>query len=378
MNFALQELGRRWLWIFVDALDECDEDEVRDMIGFFEFPERNDSACSTSVRILFASCYYPQITTHAVELRLENEAGDFHDVQQYIKNKFKIKDDTEGIGNEVERRASGIFIWVVLVVGILNKASDGGSTCLDQKLREIPSKLSDLFAEILILDTEDNKSTIFCIKWTLFAQRPLSCEELYFVIHSGLRPKDVGPWDSTKPATEMMDSFILDCSKGLVELTRSQQPTAQFIHESVRDFLKDNGMHHLYETSPQSFLGSGHNSLRQCCAYYISSAKEKLFNHDPLGSGQHHLPRLPFINYALSRIFDHANAAEAHEASQEVFFREFKIKYWLDLTQLFPVDEIVNDRSWWCDVRIQTETWLHDWKPGMLYKIRYPNDSTLL
>lgn len=36
LALAIPKLSDRTLQIYIDALDECDEDQVRDMVGFFE------------------------------------------------------------------------------------------------------------------------------------------------------------------------------------------------------------------------------------------------------------------------------------------------------------------------------------------------------
>jgi ankyrin repeat protein/nucleoside phosphorylase len=320
LDRAIRHLGRRWLWIYVDALDECDRDQIRDMVDFFNLLGDHAVTSNINMRVFFASRHYPRITIpKKVELILENEEEHSRDIERYIQSELRTGNNTQSvtvqeIREEVKRRASGIFIWVVLVVEILNKAyEDGQIIGLKGKLREIPDNLGTLFKEILTRDGQNMEATRLCIQWILFAERPLTREELYFAIHSGTHPEEVGPWNREEITTEIMDAFILSCSKGLAQLTKSWSATVQFIHETIRDFfLKEDGMQYIQGTSSQSLLGSGHDSLKQCCVNYISST---------LGGS----PK-PFIRYAQSHVLDHANVAEANGVSQAPFLQEVRVR----------------------------------------------------
>jgi hypothetical protein len=54
------------------------------------------------------------------------------------------------IKSEIIKRSSGIFLWVVLVVKILNKEYDNGRIhTLRRRLDELPNGLDELFQNIL-------------------------------------------------------------------------------------------------------------------------------------------------------------------------------------------------------------------------------------
>jgi ankyrin repeat protein len=359
LRYALQELGERWLWIFVDALDECDEDQVREMVSFLNPIGPNTITSGLNMSVFFASRHYPRITTSAVQLNLEDEEEHSRDIQRYIESELRTGNSMRSITleNEVKRRSSGVFIWVVLVVQILNKAADHGIVPLEQKLQEIPNNLSELFTGILARDPQNTKGTLLCIQWILFAARPLSRVELYFGIRSGTHPEEVGSWDSAEVATEVIDAFILSCSKGLAEVTQSS--TVQFIHETIRDFLlKGNGMRYIQESSSQPVQGFGHSSLSQCCANCILSTRRFL--------RQERLPTLPLIKYALWHIFYHADAAESYSVSQASFLRDFDVRQWIDLTQVFQIEQKY------------VPPWMDLLQVSQIEKKSYPLNSTFL
>lgn len=56
---ALLQAQGKQLYCFVDALDECPEDDVQDMVSYFE--ELVSSTHSQRFRVCFSSRHYPQI-----------------------------------------------------------------------------------------------------------------------------------------------------------------------------------------------------------------------------------------------------------------------------------------------------------------------------
>ncbi|KAL1598069.1 hypothetical protein SLS59_007079 [Nothophoma quercina] len=121
---AIRSLGDSSVVCFIDALDECEEEQVRDMIQFFE--RIGDLAVSNDIRfqVCFSSRHYPHVTIrHGLELVLEGQEGHSQDISNYVETELKIgKSKTaQRVRAELQEKASGIFMWVVLVVGILNK-----------------------------------------------------------------------------------------------------------------------------------------------------------------------------------------------------------------------------------------------------------------
>jgi hypothetical protein len=143
-------------------------------------------------------------------------------------------------------KAGGIFMWVVLVVDILNKEYRGGRIFdVRRRLDTIPTKLSDLFKEILWRDQKNLRDLQLCIQWIVFSKRPLKLEEYYFAAVSGLSPGELREWDQEEVTREDMSKFVLSSSKGLAETTKARSPTVQFIHESVREFFLKDGQSEL-------------------------------------------------------------------------------------------------------------------------------------
>jgi cell division protein ZapA (FtsZ GTPase activity inhibitor) len=219
---AVLGLDDQSVMLFIDALDECHESQVRDMVEYFtELGERALSR-NTPLYVLFSSRHYPYITMErGMEMILEGQEGHTQDLCDYLDSKLAVikHKQIQEVKEEILTKASGIFLWVALVADILKKTFDQGRMgAVRKRLREIPPKLNDLFKDILTRDNEHMEDLYLCLQWVLYAKRPLNQEELYFAIQSRDDLKlDVS--ESTED-TGSIQKFILNSSKGLVEVTK--------------------------------------------------------------------------------------------------------------------------------------------------------------
>jgi hypothetical protein len=352
---AIRGLGDSSVVCFIDALDECEEEQVRGMIQFFE--RIGDLAVSRGIRfqVCFSSRHYPHITIrHGLELVLDGQEGHSQDITNYVETELKIgKSKTaQQVRAELQEKASGIFMWVVLVVGILNKESDRGQVhTLRRKLREIPGDLHELFRDILTRDTHNKDGLVLCIQWMLFAKQPLSPKQLYHAILSGVDLEAVIAWDPEEITKDVVKRFILDSSKGLAEVTMSKEPKAQFIHESVRDFLlKENGLGKIWPEFGSNFQGQSHERLKQCCLNYICiDIATPLMTPDDLPKASPQPAAIlrksvtlifPFLEYAVRNVLYHADAAEGGSVSQVDLLDSFPLPRWVKLDNLFKKQEV--------------------------------------
>jgi ankyrin repeat protein len=352
---AIRSLGDSSVVCFIDALDECEEQQIRDMVQFFE--HMGHLAVSNGIRfqVCFSSRHYPHITIqNGLELKLEGQEGHSQDITNYVETELKIGTSkvAQQIRVELQEKARGIFMWVVLVVKILNKESDRGKIhTLRQKLREIPGDLHKLFGDILTRDSHDKDELVLCIQWVLFAKEPLSPEQLYHAIYAGTDPRAVTEWDPEDITKNVVKLFILSSSKGLVEITVSKEPKAQFIHESVRDFLlKENGLDKIWPELGSNLQGQSHDRLKQCCFNYISinvATPLKIPDKLPKASLQEATSlresatqTFPFLEYAVHNVLYHADAAEGGGISQADFLDSFPLPRWVKLDNLFEKHEV--------------------------------------
>lgn len=248
----------------------------------------------------------------------------------------------------IQEKAAGVFLWVVLVVDILNREYQRGAMALEKRFSELPSDLSNLFRNILRRDQgnsthRSSEELLLCILWILYAERPLTPQEYDHALWSGLHPKglvDLGLPDTvSRFYNGSIERYIISSSKGLAELTRSVTPIVQFIHESVRDFLiKDNGLSALWpglglDSFNQESLG--HEKLKVCCWQYVDHYLTESSNGRDCSLGPpillvskgDDLSKHAFLEYAAHNILYHANFA-AVTFSQSGFLSDFPLSAW--------------------------------------------------
>ncbi|GAP83599.2 putative NACHT and Ankyrin domain protein [Rosellinia necatrix] len=355
---AITRLGRRRVTCFIDALDECSESQIRDMVEYFEQLGVDALEAEQKLYICFSSRHYPGICTkNSQTLTLENQVGHSQDLEKYIRNKLQAGKgkDVEPIRTTLLEKAAGVFLWVVLVVNILNDEFRGGRIfAVKKRLQEIPAGLSELFKDILRRDNKNMADLLLCIQWILYAKRPLRPEEFYYAVVAGLYPdsEDLAEWDPQHISKDDMNRFVLSSSKGLAEVTRSRVGTIQFIHESVRDFLlKDGGIRNLWPDLEAGFQGWSHNRLKECCCVYLKmdisryvsfqQQLPKANSNEGKALRQQASEKFPFLEYATHQVLYHADAAAAAvEVPQHDFLRTFDLGAWLNLANLFEKFEI--------------------------------------
>ncbi|KAN0072779.1 ankyrin repeat domain containing protein [Elaphomyces granulatus] len=318
---AVEALGDRTLVCFIDALDECNEDQVADMISFFEDIGEHAADANTRLHICFSSRHYPTIIIQrGFEVTLEDEQEHAADITRYIKSRLRLGNSkqAEALRSDILEKSAGIFLWVALVIQILNKEYARGRVSeLRDRLNDIPPGLDELFEMILTRDCENMEELQLCIQWVLFAVRPLKPPELYFAVRLGVDRGISTSWDKDRISLDDMHRF-------------SKEPTVQFIHESVRDFLFKDGKRKLWPTLMEQFVGHGHEILKNCCLAQIDSRNIDILTDggkpkDSLVLGDVHQAiqtEYPFLEYAT------ANALEA-------FVTAFPLPRWIKLSNLF-------------------------------------------
>lgn len=344
---AVLALGQERLTCFIDALDECPETEVRDMIEFFEDLGESTAEEHINMRVCFSSRHYPRVSiARCQHLMLDGQEGHQQDIEKYVQSKLKVRKSrtADDLKVAVQDKASGVFMWVVLVVRILNQESDHGKnnaalrSCLDR----IPGRLHDLFQDILHRGMADNEALVPMLQWISFAKRPLTREELYFAVRHGQTDFDVArPWNFEEDDSEAMDLFILNASKGLAEPTGGAKPTIQFIHESVRDYLRESGFSALDSELGINIQGSTHEYLKRCCHKALSAGVierislpypvPKAKSRDAKSLRTRSATLFPFLGYAVNNLFYHADLACFYGISQTGFIKDFSWYPWSTL-----------------------------------------------
>jgi ankyrin repeat protein len=361
------------------------------MIQFFS-EELGDLAWQRGSKffVCLSSRHYPHLEIPvSLRLILEHQEGHSADVEKYVRTKLRAGSGSmqQDLTAQILRKASGVFLWAVLVVEILNKEIRSGRLfAMTRRLNELPGDLSALFKSILDKDRDNLDNLLLGIQWILFAARPLTEKEFYYALASGLDPdfKDVR-WDPDYITLDHMERLVHSSTKGLAELTRADEDDdhkddgleggtpeeeeedddydddddddydddydddndddydndkdmrfVQFIHESVRDFLlKDGGIGDLLPGSAtlSTFAPFSHDRLKKCCDAYITAsgvdlekAKRSATSYVDYENFRRDLEEnFPFMSYAVQYRFHHCNKA-AETIPQIEYLSQFDIR----------------------------------------------------
>ncbi|EJT73268.1 ankyrin repeat domain-containing protein [Gaeumannomyces tritici R3-111a-1] len=307
------------LLLLIDALDECDNRDVRDVVDFLEILSINAVQVGVTLRTCLSSRHYPNVSMRkTLELTVEASAEHEMDIVTYIKRRLEGHDND--IKAKVWRKAGGIFMWVVIVVSLLNRAyNDGRLEAMHKALEEVPANLEEVFNKLLSKNDPNKAETIRMLQWVLLSQRPLNPEELFFAELAGTAPEYSGPWNRSKITMTTIQRRITASSKGLIEARIGYPKSVQFIHLSVNDFLfRNKRLQTLDPTLEPDPISASHGKLWDRCRSFIQQL-------DIVLTSEQHIRQLskdyPFLQYAASYMFDHAEKALSGETMQQEIAR---------------------------------------------------------
>lgn len=269
--------------IFVDALDECGEETATYLVDFLQRLIDELPQTKASLRICFSCRHYPLVALeNGLDICVEDENQD--DIQIYVRHKLEagIRDKImlEKLQENILQRSLNVFQWVVLVVpGVILLYKKGKSFLSIQKvLEKIPTKLNELYQELLHgIDDNEKPQSLQLMQWICFALRPLSLRELRFALavdaqtpHDSLAKCQAA--EEFAYTDEEMEKRINDLSKGLAEVKKQdQEQVAQFIHQSVSDYLIQDGLNVLTNnTVTDDVVGWAHFRLSRSCILYAT------------------------------------------------------------------------------------------------------------
>nr|CEG03418.1 unnamed protein product [Fusarium acuminatum CS5907] len=148
------------------------------------------------------------------------------------------------------------------------------------------------------------------------------------------------PSVNTSDVSDCFNKCIISSFKGLAEITKARNPTVQFIHESVRDFLiRDKGLYQLWPELGTDWESQAHERLKLCCNAYvfhevIVNAIDGQQSTEAQRIKDDLLKQFPFLEYASQFILGHADAA-AHRITQQQSISEFPLSSWVPIFNIF-------------------------------------------
>ncbi|KAJ4079283.1 hypothetical protein NW760_015227 [Fusarium oxysporum] len=152
---------KRCLFFLIDGLDEFQETPEERYKDLVRFLSNSAMAAAQDMKLCVSSREY--------DVFLENFKGPksfelqkltYDDIYNFVHDKLqrnqnflelaKPPDGTERLISKVTNRADGVFLWVSLVVNLLDDACDGGANFseLEDKIEWTPREVEDLFRQL--------------------------------------------------------------------------------------------------------------------------------------------------------------------------------------------------------------------------------------
>lgn len=275
-ELAKQKLQDIKFCFFVDGLDEYDGEHI-DVIRILE-----RFANSPSIKICASSRPW-NVFTKAFSENTEQTLllQDFTkaDIERYVIDELEkdarfqklIKVDSRyhQLVNEIVERAQGVFLWVFLVVRSLLRGltDDNDMATLQRRLEHLPPDLERYFRQML--DTIEDiyqEQTAQLFQIAAHAIQPLSTVALGFLeqnrenidsaLHAEISPMSK---EETLLVSTKMNTYINARCKDLLEVNCYSDSSdffpykVDFLHRTVRDFLKTKDMYNLLQSRTKNF-----------------------------------------------------------------------------------------------------------------------------
>lgn len=358
------------LTLVVDGLDELGKRNAVRFIEEFGTMVKALGAPGLKLKICFSCRHYPNIypdsnsylypglpSESSFCVKVEEKNGD--DIRKLISTHRALRRMDAELSTETKKevlqlilnRAKGVFQWVVLVLEQVDELLDYGPTSsrIKQEVERIPAGLEALYDSLLISSNPDPGQTLKLFQWLLFTVTPLSVAELRdaLAIEAYMAHKSYSDIQSSRNyyVLENMKQSVRSISKGLVQVkvhidkTKSTQhvmsffqqkdpdyhvesQSVEFIHESVRDYLLEKGLHAL-----KTKLGLLPGTPQYSCQFQLSRSCIGYLNLNEITC----TVRSPDCHYALGEYahffwIHHVMKAEQDHIDQQDLLAMFKFR----------------------------------------------------
>ena len=283
-------------YIFIDALDECKEEEIRKIVKRFEDSLAIAASKGRILKICLSSRHYPHIglrSKTSQEIFMENHNR--LDIRTFIDQEFLILEQhlRHNLTATLVAKSAGLFLWTSFMVRRLLKAFDQGYTAEQMKalLDSVPPTLEGLFEETLHSMGSDRLASLSVLApWIISSLRPLLLYEVY--VAASFDDK-IPPLSLADPRFNAFDQerfkkHLIDASGGLFETsTIHEKIYVQVIHETVREFfLTSSKLNEMIGVSAEkSFSQHGHEKIVKagCRFFRLTELRQPLPHPDAYG-----------------------------------------------------------------------------------------------
>ncbi|KAM0553252.1 hypothetical protein ACHAPJ_007541 [Fusarium lateritium] len=238
MERHLVKSGGTAFYLFIDGLDEFDEEEARDLVSYFRKLTITASATGANTNVCLSSRYYPNISAPLCpEIMVETENE--QDIKLVVNERLFAgravgQPTKDAYAKDIVEIASGAILWAILVVSQLNKDYDKGRSeaVMKSRLATNPRELNEMYTEIFKEVEEEERADVLQFwRCVVFAARPLKLTEFnhLFAFSADPPPDSLVEWragDSAYGDGDRLIRMVSALSRGLVAV-RLKQPTVQ-------------------------------------------------------------------------------------------------------------------------------------------------------
>ncbi|KAL7918361.1 ankyrin repeat protein [Trichoderma austrokoningii] len=316
--------------IFVDAIDECGQDDAKRLFGYFKNLMDIAEHKEAQVKICFSSRHFPLLGLDTISTISVEERND-SDIRLVIRERLKqIQPEAkrQRIEKEILLKAQGGFQWMVLITAIVINEITIGTKAenLYEKITTTPEALDELYTDILSSATEaENHQMTKLFQWVLFAERPLSAQELREALASDkdmtcTTVSELRSHDSWSDTVDDFERHIRHISRGLMEFNTREiwgqyEPggeesdrEVQFVHQSVADYILERFLNRVkLGNAFQSQIGAGHFEISRSCFRYLML--REVSEGAQLSRGTFSA-RFPLMPYVMRSVFHHIREVE--------------------------------------------------------------------
>ncbi|KAM7192104.1 hypothetical protein V8F33_008529 [Rhypophila sp. PSN 637] len=218
--------------IFIDALDECSSPELMAVSYFLGAIGARAARSKVNLNILVSNRNFPLLTVGGEPRNLDLNEWNRSDIGRYVEQRLAlgitaVESERSQLRDAVCTKASGVFLWVVLVVdGIIERWQQGQS--LREVLRHLdslPGELQQLYGNLIKTVPQETKLvTLSLFQWAILASRPLQLREwhdLMGFIGTTTAPKSLKEcqdMDGCITTDDQLERKVRSLSRGLLEV----------------------------------------------------------------------------------------------------------------------------------------------------------------
>ncbi|KAH8696888.1 hypothetical protein GQ44DRAFT_633885, partial [Phaeosphaeriaceae sp. PMI808] len=286
----------RRLYLIIDAVDESDENDRRDVLKLlFELCSKTEHC---TVKVFVASRPVGELDlrislSHHNFIRLQDETK--RDISSFARSFLKGLNLTHVLARATKyivENAQGVFLWVKLVGEELETyAAEGYSeNQIFESLQGLPTELEDFYKlmfEKMNWGKQYPTDAVKVFRFVLFGRRPLTVDELLHALGIPDNPDaQFTPSDGFFERRIPPEQRIIKCGGNFLEIKgdrstgtiypfssnlQTTKPagnwTVQVMHQTVREFFLGHG--DVANSMPQMYAKDAHVCISMTCIRYL-------------------------------------------------------------------------------------------------------------